>query len=129
MRLRITVEGKVYDVEVEVVGQEPAAGPAERPPEPAPGPPVPTSPPPARSQAPAPVVAHDASRCVSPLPGTVLKVLVKPGDTVTANQTLMVLDAMKMETNVPSAVAGRVKAVHVEAGATVRQGDLLVEFE
>lgn len=130
MKLRITVEGKTYDVDVEVLDGQGASPPAPARPAPAKPSAVPAVEPAAgRSHAPAPLVAHDSKRCVSPLPGTVLKVKVKAGDTVTSNQTMVVLDAMKMETNVPSPLDGKVKAVHVNSGDSVRQGDLLVEFD
>ncbi len=128
MRLRITVEGRVYDVDVEVVDEPTKASPNTPAPQPA-APVAVSPPPPAQSQAPAAVTAHDATRCVSPLPGTVLAVFVNPGDEVQRNQPLVVLDAMKMETNVPSPMDGRVKAVHVTVGANVKQGDLMVEFD
>jgi len=127
MKLRITVEGKVYEVDVEVVPENAGSTPVAPVTRVASAPVA--APAPAASQAPAPVAAHDETKCVSPLPGTVLKVNVKAGESVTRNQTLMVLDAMKMETNIPSPVEGKVKAVHAEVGAIVKQGELLVEFE
>jgi len=128
MKLRITVEGRIYDVDVEIVDEPADASRGAPAPRPAASSSV-RPPAPAQSQAPALVTAHDATRCVSPLPGTVLKVLVQVGDQVRRNQTLVVLDAMKMETNVPSPVDGRVKAVHIAVGANVKQGDLMVEFD
>lgn len=133
MKLRITLEGKVYEVEVEVV-DEGGAKPPGAPPSSVASPPASTpasaaAAPPAASAAPAPTVATDSRQCVSPLPGTVLKVLVKPGERVSINQTLMVLDAMKMETNIPSPADGTIKNVPVSPGDGVKQGDVLIEFE
>lgn len=65
----------------------------------------------------------------SPMPGTVLKVLVKPGETVTEGQPLVVMESMKMEMTLSAALAGTVKAVHCEAGRMVELGALLVEVE
>jgi biotin carboxyl carrier protein len=65
----------------------------------------------------------------APMPGKILAVLVAPGDTVTAGQALVVLEAMKMESTLAAEVAGRVRAVPVAAGAVVAAGDLLVEIE
>jgi biotin carboxyl carrier protein len=62
------------------------------------------------------------------MPGTVLRVDVEPGDAVRARQTLLVLEAMKMETPVSSPYDGTVTAVHVAAGDRVAGGALLVEL-
>jgi acetyl/propionyl-CoA carboxylase alpha subunit len=63
------------------------------------------------------------------MPGTVIKVLVAPGDAVEARQTLCVLEAMKMETPVVSPYDAVVRAVHVQEGDRVAGGALLVELE
>ena len=64
-----------------------------------------------------------------PLPGTVLSINVKEGDTVAAGQTLVVLEAMKMENNIDAERGGVVKQVLVQAGATVMEGDVLLVIE
>ena len=64
----------------------------------------------------------------SPLAGNVLSVSVKPGDQVNAGDTLLVLEAMKMESNVASPKAGTVGEVLVNAGDAVRTGQVLVRF-
>jgi acetyl/propionyl-CoA carboxylase alpha subunit len=87
--------------------------------------------------APVPTVEHaleeqpagGADTLVAPMPGTVLRVLVAPGDSVAARQPLVILEAMKMETPVVARFPGRVTAVHVEAGASVAAGAVLVELE
>jgi biotin carboxyl carrier protein len=56
-------------------------------------------------------------------------VLVQPGQEVAAREALVVLEAMKMETPVSAPFAGRVSAVHVEEGAPVAAGTLLVELD
>ena len=58
----------------------------------------------------------------SPIPGRVVKLLVKPGDAVTAGQTLVVLEAMKMENELRAPRAGRVADVRCAAGAAVEAG-------
>jgi biotin carboxyl carrier protein len=137
MRLRITIEGVSYDVEVEVL-DEGAGGAAPRPvpatPSPQgasrPAPPASSAPsPPGAEQAAPPTPATDENVCRSPIAGTVLEIKVQPGDQVTLNQVLMVVEAMKMETNIAAPVAGTVKAVHVEVGEAVKPGQILVEFE
>lgn len=68
-------------------------------------------------------------RIVAPMPGRVVRVLVKPGDQVAPRQALVVVEAMKMENELASPKAGRVKDVQVEEGASVEAGRLLVVVE
>jgi acetyl/propionyl-CoA carboxylase alpha subunit len=72
--------------------------------------------------------AGTGSSVNAPMPGTVLRVDVAPGDTVRARQTLLVLEAMKMETPVSSPFEGTITKVHVAAGDRVAGGSLLVEL-
>lgn len=65
----------------------------------------------------------------SPLPGTIITVLVKEGDKVTLGQKLLTMEAMKMENNVLSEKAGTIRSVMVKPGDTVLQNDVLVEIE
>ena len=65
----------------------------------------------------------------APMPGTVLRVLVAPGDRVAAGQTLVLLEAMKMELAVAAPGDGTVAAVHVEPGQLVQGGAALAEIE
>lgn len=65
----------------------------------------------------------------APLPGTIITVIVKPGDKVTIGQKLLTMEAMKMENNVVSEKDGIVKTVHVKPGMTVAQNDVLLEIE
>ena len=140
MKLRITVEGVTYDVDVEVldtgapapIAYAPAAAP---PPPPAPPavapPPAAAAPPPAAAPTPAPPAASSdgVKEVKSPLAGSVLNIIAKTGDTVAVNDTLLVLEAMKMESNVSSPVAGTVKEVCVAQGESVESGRVLVCFE
>ncbi|MCR9247706.1 MAG: hypothetical protein NXI31_21985 [bacterium] len=66
---------------------------------------------------------------LAPMTGTVLKVECQPGDTVAADQTLIVLSAMKMEHKLTAGVAGTVQSVDTEVGGTVEQGAILVVVE
>ncbi len=66
-------------------------------------------------------------RVTAPLPGKVVKILVAPGQAVTAGEPLLILEAMKMETEIAAPLAGTVAAVHVPAGGTVALGDPLVD--
>ena len=73
--------------------------------------------------------AHGESTVTAPMPGTVIRVEVAPGDAVRARQPLVVLEAMKMEIPVHSPFEGTVKAVHVAEGDRVAGGSLLAELE
>jgi acetyl-CoA/propionyl-CoA carboxylase biotin carboxyl carrier protein len=74
-------------------------------------------------------VGEELGALIAPLPGTVIAVGVVPGDEVQPGQTLVVLEAMKMETPVVSPYRARVGAVHVAAGDAVAAGTLLMELE
>ena len=63
------------------------------------------------------------------IPGTVIKILVKEGDEIAENQPLMILEAMKMETNVLSPRDGKVARILVEEGVQVEAGELIVELD
>jgi len=63
------------------------------------------------------------------MPGNIVDVLVKEGDTVKAGQPLLVSEAMKMETEIQAPIAGTVKAVHVAKGDRVNPGEVLIEIE
>ena len=71
--------------------------------------------------------AVEANEIGSPLMGRLASVLVKPGDAVKENTPLFIIEAMKMESTITAAVDGEVKAVHLDAGTLVEQGDLVVE--
>lgn len=62
------------------------------------------------------------------MPGNIVDVLVKEGDTVKAGQPILITEAMKMETEVQAPIAGTVKAIHVAKGDRVNPGELLVEI-
>ena len=64
----------------------------------------------------------------SPMPGRVVRVLVKVGDEVAEGAACVVVEAMKMENELVAARAGTVKTVHVSPGATVESGAALVEI-
>lgn len=66
---------------------------------------------------------------LSPMPGRVVKVEVKLGETVEAGQGLVVIEAMKMQNEIKCLKAGSVKSVHVEEGTTVGAGDPMVVIE
>ena len=63
------------------------------------------------------------------MPGNIVDVLVKEGDTVKAGQAVLITEAMKMETEVQAPIAGTVKTVHVAKGDRVNPGEVLIEIE
>lgn len=67
-------------------------------------------------------------KIVSPLPGTIVNVLVREGDHVKPSDKVLTLEAMKMENNVFAEKAGVIKSVKIIPGAAVLQGDLLIEL-
>ncbi|MCK9480957.1 MAG: acetyl-CoA carboxylase biotin carboxyl carrier protein subunit [Bacteroidia bacterium] len=70
-----------------------------------------------------------ASLVKSPMPGLVLKTLVKPGDTVRKGDSLLILEAMKMENIIKSPMDGNIKAVHVTERQAIEKNKIMVEFE
>ena len=113
----ITVNGTVYEVTVEEGAGAPAAAPAARP---------------AAAPAPAPKpAAKKASQgagsvqVVSPMPGKILGVKVRVGDSVKKGQVLMILEAMKMENDIVAPEDGTVASIEVNEGASVDPGALL----
>jgi acetyl/propionyl-CoA carboxylase alpha subunit len=90
----------------------------------------PPAPPPDLAADAAPALEPGTSAAVAaPMPGTVLRVLVGPGDKVEARQPLVVLEAMKMETPLLAPFAATVAAVHVREGDRVSGGTIVVELE
>ncbi len=68
-------------------------------------------------------------RIAAPMPGKIVKVLVKPGERVTARQGLVIVEAMKMENELRSPKAGTISEVRVQEGASVEAGAILVIVE
>lgn len=91
-------------------------------PKPAPAAPAPVAAP----AAPKPAAGNNA--VTAPLPGTVTKILVKVGQAVTPNDTICLLEAMKMENTISAGATGTVKAICVQEGAQVQQGEAIVEL-
>jgi methylmalonyl-CoA carboxyltransferase small subunit len=131
VKLQIGVDGKTYEVDVEVLEDDATVRtPGYLPPQPipltVPSAAVPSAPKPAA----APEGDVDESKvCRSPVAGVTLRVNAQPGQELQTNDPLMVLEAMKMETNVTAPRAGKVKSVKVKPGDAVKVNQVLVEFE
>ena len=76
----------------------------------------------------APKAPAGANSITAPLPGTITKILVQVGQQVKAGETVLVMEAMKMENNITAEFDGTVKAILVQQGAQVQSGDALVEM-
>lgn len=131
-KLRITVEGKTYEVEVEILGSRiasvapaaapvPAAAPAPVVSAPAAAPAAPAP----KKAAPAPAGANDVA---CPLAAVVVAVNVKEGQQVKAGDLLVTLEAMKMNTPVNSPADGTVAKICVSAGQSVNEGEVLLSL-
>ena len=72
---------------------------------------------------------HGGGAVVSPMPGKVIKLLVKEGDTVERGQGVVVVEAMKMENELKAPAAGTVKMIHAGEGDAVNANDPLVSIE
>ncbi|MCQ4637117.1 acetyl-CoA carboxylase biotin carboxyl carrier protein subunit [Anaerovorax odorimutans] len=68
-------------------------------------------------------------RITAPLPGSIWEVKVKEGDQIKENQVVIILEAMKMENEIPADFDGTVKKIYVEKGQTVKTGELLAEVD
>jgi 3-methylcrotonyl-CoA carboxylase alpha subunit len=73
--------------------------------------------------------ATGGGQLTSPMPGTVVRVMVEPGAAVTRGQPLMVVEAMKMEHTIAAHADGVVKQVRFRAGDAVAEGVELIQFE
>lgn len=124
-KFKIKVDGQEYLVEMEEIGAVAPAAPAAPVAPVAPAAPAVEA---APTPAPAPVAATPAGADAmpSPMPGNILRILVNVGDTVTENQPLLILEAMKMENEIVAAKAGVVAGIHVKEGQVVNPGDALI---
>lgn len=120
MKLKVTVNGTAYEVDVEVeeekktpsLGSIVIGGSGNTP----------------AATTTASVPAASANAVVAPLAGSVARILVKDGDEIESGTVLVVLEAMKMETEITAPKAGKVAKVLVEQGEAVQGGQALVDL-
>ena len=138
MNIRVTVEGKTYTVEIADLTARPIVAMVEGerfeiwPEDEAP----PTN---VEADKLSPAIAPpvilagnnnaQGNAVLAPLPGVIVAVSVQPGAEVAVGQELCVLEAMKMKNAIRAPRAGRVAAVHVAVGQTVKHRDVLIKFE
>jgi methylmalonyl-CoA carboxyltransferase small subunit len=128
MKLNITIDEKTYEVEVDAAEPEsPAAqnltglGIGSAPPR------VPAAAPAAPPAEASPV--KEEKVCRSPVSGIVVQVLAQVGQSLQPGDILLVLEAMKMETNITAPTAGKIAAIRVGQGDSVQAGQVVVEYE
>ena len=139
MKYTATLNGKQYEVELERIdayepmpryGEAPAAAPAPvaapAAPAPAPAPAAPAPAPAAPAPAPAAVPATGATTVEAPMPGKILNIKVSAGQAVKFGETVIVMEAMKMETEIVAPADGTVAQILVKAGDAVDTGAALV---
>lgn len=129
MKYKVTLNGRTYEVEVEagkamLLDEYEAIVPTAAPAAPAAAP----APVAAPAAAPAPAAAAPVAgeAVTAPMPGNILDVRVTPGASVKAGDTLLILEAMKMENEISAPQDGTIATVDVRKGDTVSSGDLLV---
>jgi methylmalonyl-CoA carboxyltransferase small subunit len=128
VKLRITLNDKTFEVDVEVAEADTSALPPAYPIGSAvlsgsvAGTPTPM---PLANDA----AVDEAKVCRSPVSGIVVRLIAQPGQNLQVGDPLMVLEAMKMETNITAPIAGRVAALRVAQGDNVQSGQVVVEFE
>ena len=122
-KFNVTVNGTAYDVEVnEVKAAAPAAAPKAAPAA-APAPKAAPAPAPAAAAAPVPAGAETVK---APMPGKILSVAVSAGQAVKKGETLLILEAMKMQNEIAAPHDAVVSEVRVSANQTVSTGDDMV---
>jgi methylmalonyl-CoA carboxyltransferase small subunit len=129
VKLKVTIDGKTYEVDVETSEPEPVvAAPRHFAVEPAPVR-VPAAP----AAAPVPVEqgapVDEQKVCRSPVAGIAVRIAAQVGQTLQTGDVLIVLEAMKMETNITAPTAGKVAAIKVAQGDSVQSGQVVVELE
>lgn len=109
-KYKVNVNGTSYEIEIELMGEAESAQKPQKPAE-------------------APKASGEGEQVASPMPGTILDIKVKTGDTVKKGQVLVVLEAMKMENEIMAGTDGTVTSVAVSKGSSVQTGDMLLTIK
>ncbi len=121
---QVTVDGHPYTVSLDETQAASVAQPVRSAaPTPAAAAPAP------KAAAPQPIACIGEGDVVAPMPGKLLKFLAQVGDKVEAGQPVVVLEAMKMENQLPAPIAGKVVALPAAEGADVKQRTVLMRIE
>jgi len=129
---RVVVNGSEYKVGIEELAADTSARTTkENPPSPTapqlqPALPKSSGPAPQQPKQPVQSSGNGDGTIVAPMPGTIIKVIAEVGGTVLKGQTLLILEAMKMENDIMAPCDGTVQEVIVSQGASVNAGDILV---
>jgi len=126
----VSVNGTAYSIEIEEAGGTVVAAPVSKPASVVSAAPARPAPTPATSAAPAVAIAASGSTDVisAPMPGVILDIAVKVGDTVKAGDTVCALEAMKMKNLLRSPREGTVASVEVTEGQRVPFGAVIIRF-
>jgi biotin carboxyl carrier protein len=116
MKLRLEIEGKSYEVTAEVQDESRSYETAE------------IDIPEAVTRPRAPLKLLEDTFCRSPIAGRIVTVFAASGQTIRKNEPVLVIEAMKMEIQIPAAVDGVLEAVHVKPGEAVHTGQLLFQL-
>jgi methylmalonyl-CoA carboxyltransferase small subunit len=128
LKLKIGVDGNEYVVDVEVL-EDDSVGPVYVAPHGQPTTVQPVAAMPGANQPPADPNVDETKVCRSPVAGVVVKLNIQAGQVLQTNDLMMVLEAMKMETNITAPVAGKIKKINVAQGDGVQVNQVVVEFE
>ncbi len=128
-QLKITVNGKAYDVTVEEMGASVSAPVVAPAPAAAPTPAAAPAPAAASAPAPAPVASGEGDPVNAPMNGNIVDVKVSAGQSVSKGDILVILEAMKMENEIMAPRDGIVSSVLVSKGETVDTGKTLVTIQ
>lgn len=132
MKYTVTVNGRVFEVEVERAGGKTlsrASSSAPRAAAPVAAPVAPVAPAPVAAPAPAAPVSAGENTVTSPMPGSIFDIKVNPGDAVKSGQVVIILEAMKMETEIVAPADGIVDEVLVRKGDAVETDTPLVTLK
>ena len=119
---KVTVNGKSFEVEM----KEPVKATKPKKVSPVAAPAASTAPAPAAKPAAAPAKEGSGTKVTAPLPGTITEVKVAVGQAVKAGETVIILEAMKMQNNIEAETTGTITSVLVGQGDTVMEGATLI---